>query len=417
MKNSVPTRVNYFDGQFLRRNEFVDEQSYQIDLRRRHNISHHSWGIVSGLELALEEGQLVLRQGLAVDGYGRELFLPAKKLINKEEFIRLGSNRLDAWLFYETTESSNVPSGYSACDLEKVPGYRTNELPRLFLERARSSQVEARRPRGVPPGILNSPTQLKTVDDPLVTWPVYLGRITYVPTEKDPEKQFVIDLANRPYAGIDAETVDHPAQPTRLMLGPVADGDQRILGDTTYTYTVKNEEVVAIYVKPPGVVDPPPGVESEVTLDPRFSIDGDGTNTLRGATSIEGNLQMVGGALQFTEPTPQEDITPNPNPSIYRSHDGGDELRIDLGTEDEALDRKFVIGFSTDDGSFRPALTLEYSRPAGATSAQPLVTIYGDLTLNGRVECPDIIRRSLSPETLNALLASFQAGSIAAGGQ
>src|SRR6185369_18014662 len=106
MKNSVPTRVNYFDGQFLRRNEFVDEQSYQLDLRRRHNISHHSWGIVTGLELALEEGQLVLRPGLAVDGYGRELFLPAKKLINTDEFIRLGSNRLDAWLFYETNANS-----------------------------------------------------------------------------------------------------------------------------------------------------------------------------------------------------------------------------------------------------------------------------------------------------------------------
>ncbi len=416
MKDSIPTRVNYFDGQFLRRNEFVDEQSYQIDLRRRHNISHHSWGIVSGLELALEEGQLVLRPGLAVDGYGRELFLPAKRLINTNEFIRLGSNRLDAWLFYETVENSNVPGGYSSCVLESVPGYRTSELPRLLLERARTSQVEARRPRGVPPGILNSPTQLKTVDDPLVTWPVYLGRITFVPTEKDPAKQFVIDLANRPYAGIVAETVDHPAQPTRLMLGPVADGDKRILGDTTYTYSVNNDEVVAIYVKPADFIESP-GVESDVTLEPRFSIDADGTNTLRGSTTIEGNLQMVGGALQFTDATPPEDTIANPNPSIYRSHEGGDELRIDLGTEDEAIDRKFVIGFSTDDGSFRPALTLEYIRPAGAAAAQPLVTIYGDLTLNGKVDCPDLIRRSLSPETLNALLASFQAGSIAAGGQ
>jgi len=414
MKTSVPTRVNYFDGQFLRRNEFVDEQSYQIDLRRRHNISHHGWGIVTGLELALEEGQLVLRPGLAVDGYGRELFLPAKRLINTDEFIRLGSNRLDAWLFYETNANSSVPPGYTACDENDVPGYRTSEIPRLFLERARVGQIDARRPRGVPAGVLNSPTQLKTVDDPLVTWPVYLGRITFVPTEKDPTKQYVIDLANRPYAGIVAELVDHPAQPTRLMIGPVPDGDQRIVGDATYTYSANNNEVVAVYVKPPALAED----ELNVTLEPRLSIDSNGTNTLRGSTSIQGNLQMVGGALQFTEPTPKEDVTPNPQPSIYRTNDGGgDELRIDLGTEEEAEGRKFVIGFSTDDGSFRPALTLEYTRPPGGASAQPLVTIFGDLTLNGRVECADLIRRSLSPETLNALLASFQAGSIAAGGQ
>src|SRR6201989_1233131 len=104
MKSSVPTRVNYFDRQFLRKNEFVDEQSYQIDLRRRHNISHHSWGIVVGLEIAVEEEKLCVRPELAIDGYGRELFLSAKFFITEDDFNRLGSNRLDVWLYYETVQ-------------------------------------------------------------------------------------------------------------------------------------------------------------------------------------------------------------------------------------------------------------------------------------------------------------------------
>ncbi|HJS23131.1 MAG TPA: hypothetical protein VJ751_02090 [Pyrinomonadaceae bacterium] len=412
MKSSIPTRVNYFDRQFLRRNEFADEQSYQIDLRRRHNISHHGWGIVTGLEIVLEEEKLVVRPGLAVDGYGRELFLPAKRLISVNEFIHLGSNRLDVWLFYENTENNSAPSGYISCSENDAPAYRTSELPRLFFERARVSNVDARRPRGVPSGILDSPSQLRTVDDPLVVWPVYLGRVTYVPTEPDPLKQFVVDNSNRPYASVVAETVDHPAHPTRLMLGPVANGDERTIGDTTYRYSRNGDEIVGIYVTPPDLNN-----ATQVTLEPRFSIDDDGRNSLRGSTSIQGNLQLVGGALQFTQPTPVEDVTSNVDPSIYRARDAGDELRIDLGKEEEAINRKFVIGFSSDDGSFRPAVTLEYLRPPGGASAQPLLTIDGDLTLNGLVNCPDLIRRSLNEETLAALLASFQAGSIAAGGQ
>jgi hypothetical protein len=45
------------------------------------------------------------------------------------------------------------------------------------------------------------------------------------------------------------------------------------------------------------------------------------------------------------------------------------------------------------------------------------VTIEGDLKLNGLVDCRQLIESALSKETLDALLASFQAGSIAAGGQ
>ena len=95
---TLPLRVHYFPQQYLRRQDFSDEQAYQVALRRRHNIAHHSWGIVIGLDLAVEEGQLLVRPGLAIDGYGRELFLPAKFPISTGEFTRLGSNRLDVWL-------------------------------------------------------------------------------------------------------------------------------------------------------------------------------------------------------------------------------------------------------------------------------------------------------------------------------
>ena len=70
------TRVNYFDRQHIRLSELLDEQAYHVGLHRRHNVSHHSWGIVTGLVLASrEDGQIAITPGLAVDGYGRELLV------------------------------------------------------------------------------------------------------------------------------------------------------------------------------------------------------------------------------------------------------------------------------------------------------------------------------------------------------
>ena len=41
-------RPNYFTNQFLVERDFKDEQSYQIGMRRKHNLALHSWGIADG---------------------------------------------------------------------------------------------------------------------------------------------------------------------------------------------------------------------------------------------------------------------------------------------------------------------------------------------------------------------------------
>lgn len=71
-------RLNYFNGQFLRAQDFTDEQTYHMDQRRRHNRSLHTWGIASGLTLSFLSGatRLTVGQGTAIDGQGREIVLP-----------------------------------------------------------------------------------------------------------------------------------------------------------------------------------------------------------------------------------------------------------------------------------------------------------------------------------------------------
>src|SRR5882757_5699608 len=91
-------RVNYFEGQFLRVEDFQDEQAYQIAMRRRHNIAQHSWGIVQGLEPQLVEGTLYVTPGLAIDVFGREVVLDRLQRLPTETFTDLDVTQLEAWI-------------------------------------------------------------------------------------------------------------------------------------------------------------------------------------------------------------------------------------------------------------------------------------------------------------------------------
>ena len=55
-------RVRYFDRQFLRPQDFTDEQTYHVAMRRRHNIAGHSWGILHGLALTATAARLPCNQ-------------------------------------------------------------------------------------------------------------------------------------------------------------------------------------------------------------------------------------------------------------------------------------------------------------------------------------------------------------------
>src|SRR5690349_10538894 len=108
-------RVNYFDRQFLRTQDFVDEQAYHIAMRRRHNIAHHRWGIVEGLQLVIEEQSLFVQPGMAVDAFGRELILEGREALPATAFEDKGSDVLEVWLVYGTLSSDQAPTGYAGC--------------------------------------------------------------------------------------------------------------------------------------------------------------------------------------------------------------------------------------------------------------------------------------------------------------
>jgi len=71
-------RINFFEGFFTRADDWNAAQKYHIEKRRLHNRSLHIPGVVRG-ELKVtspERFSLNVAPGHAIDGEGRELFLP-----------------------------------------------------------------------------------------------------------------------------------------------------------------------------------------------------------------------------------------------------------------------------------------------------------------------------------------------------
>ncbi|MGH9891168.1 MAG: hypothetical protein ACREA0_04135, partial [bacterium] len=68
-------RLQYHDGQLLDVSDFNDEQDYHREMRKRHNRSVHSCGIVEGLAVKKTGTKITISPGTAVDKDGQELIL------------------------------------------------------------------------------------------------------------------------------------------------------------------------------------------------------------------------------------------------------------------------------------------------------------------------------------------------------
>ena len=81
-------RLNYYNGQYLGFKDFRAEQKYHTEMRRRHNIAHHAWGIVTGLRLRRKE-KIYIMPGMAIDGYGREIIVLSPALLDTRIIVKM----------------------------------------------------------------------------------------------------------------------------------------------------------------------------------------------------------------------------------------------------------------------------------------------------------------------------------------
>jgi hypothetical protein len=80
----VTKRVSYFDRQFLRAADFVADQAYELDRRRRHNRLLHQPGVGEGLQVTANVNDTVVSvsPGTAYDQLGQEIVLSAAQHVD-----------------------------------------------------------------------------------------------------------------------------------------------------------------------------------------------------------------------------------------------------------------------------------------------------------------------------------------------
>ena len=123
-------RPHYFTYQFLREQDFKDEQAYHMQMRRLHNSMLHGWGVVVGLEVKKKgEREITITPGMAINNEGRELVLTEPVHRDLSSFER-NSHTYIALAYTETWDEADLHSAGG------VEGYtRVTETPEIREKR------------------------------------------------------------------------------------------------------------------------------------------------------------------------------------------------------------------------------------------------------------------------------------------
>lgn len=260
-------RLYFYERQFLRTRDFQDEQAYHIEMRRRPLIAHHTWGIVVGLEIKQDATSKIwsVQPGMAVDGFGREIVVFAPKPLDTNQIARqlagvTTSTNLNIWLDYQVERTNRPAPGYEVCD-QKDQFTRVRETFRLIYQDGPPTRDQTMPPQ---------PYEDLPDDPGLAPWPVYLGTITWDPSQKVITHVDFVDLRDnksRRYVGLvgaeifspkDTRTLDVHASKTTfdqdiVVKGTTGDGFGRLRLDVDNT-----DASVITNKKAPTPTDPNP---------------------------------------------------------------------------------------------------------------------------------------------------------------
>ncbi len=379
MNDVMISRVNYFDRQFLRRQDFADEQQYHLAMRRRHNIAHHGWGIVSGLTLDFDNGALFLNPGMAIDGYGRELIQSYRVELPSNTFVSEMNDAVDVWLLYELLPSDPAQVGFDSTPEDgQTDYYRLQEAPRVLLTRAGFLPADARKPPQVPLGDYDFAAYRTPIDDPDQSWPVFLGNVRWAKAEEPP----IVSMDGRPLIRAVGEQLVAPSGSAAVQLGSsTADGGSK------FSVHIPAPEPAAEKIKPwLELVERPlnPAAEADTPPPPR-QMD----LVVRGQAVFHEDVHLAAGKLIFQGA--QSQIDQKSAFRLYRfsqrtsvNQDASDapvelvenQLRVEIGQEGQS-EGQFVVGTWSDETEvFEPCLTID---------AHKNMTVHGNLVVEGRV--------------------------------
>ncbi|HUA58217.1 MAG TPA: hypothetical protein VML19_05645 [Verrucomicrobiae bacterium] len=240
-------RLNYYEGEYLGAVDFEAEQEYHRDMRRRHSVGQHTWGIVGGLDLAQipnggpnNEVDVNLMPGMAVDGFGREIVVLAQSQLTQDAFAAYFDPNPSAapkfmyvWIAYDqsmtqTSQQACTSANQANAFARVLESYRIAVTPTptappsdpVVVDGASLSpppEGTSTPPPPSPGGLVlpydgSVPYQEFADDDTTVTWFVPIGRVKW-----DPHNEVFLQLdpasaaIGRLYAGNVSSSILAPA--------------------------------------------------------------------------------------------------------------------------------------------------------------------------------------------------------------
>jgi hypothetical protein len=340
-------RLHYFERQYLGAADLEDQQTYLRDMRRRHNVGHHTWGIVTGLELVEQPVagdpsavNIFIQPGMAIDGFGREIIVMAPVQLDSslfQSFGTSGATRHSVWIGYDQQQAQTPAAGFAQCDV-------TSQYARVLETYKFAIDADANPPTHQDvsvDGSLVDPTNDPAIPqdqsvpyqefpddatDPL--WLIQLGSVLWDGGQRKfvpPNDKSLYMQGRSSFAGIVAQAVYNPA--------PQPDRD-------------------------PSLPDDPNLDPATLVIEPRFppkNLDAAGFVEIRGRLQVDGRIvakkdvRLWGGKLYFLDKGGQTDNVPL---WIERRANtgGGTDLRMHIGPDNSDSER-LSIGTGPDDDS------------------------------------------------------------------
>lgn len=386
-------RVHYYDRQFLRAQDFTDEQAYQIAMRRRHNLSHHIWGIVRGLELEFNQpdGVFVIKPGIAVDGYGRELILTEQQQVAITIFNERASERLDLWLEYrrDAADQSATGSGCKPDDGEPDAFYRWLEQPVIVERKDTIYETDRRTPGPVLVGDRSFDATRTPPDAPDMYFPVFLGQIRRNVALKQP---YSVVLTGRPYAGLIGSEIRHPAGDARV-----------IMGEVDATNGSRHFEIFVGEDACEQDATPALDIQSQPNNQPPYTI------SLKGNTTVSGDVNVY-GAVAFQPPDDAAKQQRGQPGTVYLRKGS---LNPDGTTNPNTRDLSVELGRSGDEPTRFSVGVWSTENPAGF---KPIFTVdaNGDVTISGRLIAASVQPLPQVPALTNEVISLIRQRQLAA---
>jgi uncharacterized repeat protein (TIGR01451 family) len=124
------TRLNYFDGKFLRASDLKTEQDYLRQLVRQSNQAGGA-GVAHGFDVTLGGGDVLnIRPGLAIDAEGRVLLLPQGSSVGVQELIDKSRNLQRLYGKTNVIGAGN----FEACEMTaETPAVNLQETGALYV--------------------------------------------------------------------------------------------------------------------------------------------------------------------------------------------------------------------------------------------------------------------------------------------